>query len=393
MSQRIVAILLMLAVAGLLGAAEVKAVRPPGVATTLPFSPGLVVGKMLYVSGQGAKDAKLCLEAVKTVITAAGLTMDHVVYAQVYVTDPAGYAEIRKVWGDYFKDGGPALAMMGIARLPLDYPVEITVTAVTDLSMKKAVRLPDTAADATPDAMIAGDKLYFSNCYGVDASGKPAADPDQQAKLALDRLGNVLKAAGIGYGHVVFVNPYLAGVRSQGWNKVYASYFESGNTPARATISVAHLPNGSAITFTGVAAMDLASRKAIRPKNMSPSPTASPCVFAGDTFYCSAKNAFLPGPNSGIYAETVENQVRMSMRSLLDGLQEAGLTMANVISTNVYMDDMNDFAKMNRIYTMYLKDPMPVRTTIQQMAPVGDRKANERESFPTLEQISLIAVK
>ena len=58
MRQTIVAILLMLALAGVPGAAEVKVVRPPGVATGLPFSPGLVAGKMLYVSGQGAKDAK-----------------------------------------------------------------------------------------------------------------------------------------------------------------------------------------------------------------------------------------------------------------------------------------------------------------------------------------------
>jgi D-glycero-alpha-D-manno-heptose 1-phosphate guanylyltransferase len=35
---------------------------------------------------------------------------------------------------------------------------------------------------------------------------------------------------------------------------------------------------------------------------MEPSPTASPCVFAGDTLFCSAKAGFIPGVNGGIYA-------------------------------------------------------------------------------------------
>jgi enamine deaminase RidA (YjgF/YER057c/UK114 family) len=390
--HRVTAILLVLAVAGALGAAEIKIITPAGAPTGLPFSPGLVVGKLLYVSGQGAKNARQCLDAVKSVVSAAGLTMDHVVYTQVYVTDPAGYAEVRGAWGEFFKDGGPALAMLGVAKLPGDNTVEINAVAVTDLALKKAVRVAGTGSTATPDAVIAGDKLYFSSCYGNTAEGKEAEDPAVRAQLALDRLGVVLKAAGIGYGHVVFVNPYLAGARPGGWNTVYAKYFTFGDTPARATINVAHLPNGAAIAFTGVATMDQASRRAVRPKNMNPSSTASPCVFAGDTFYCSAKSAFIPGPNSGIYAESVENQVRMTMRNLIDGLEEAGLSMANVIATNVYLDDIQEFPKMNRVYTQYMKAPLPVRTTVQQLPPV-ERKQNAREQWPMVEQISLIAVK
>ena len=68
------------------------------------------------------------------------------------------------------------------------------------------------------------------------------------------------------------------------------------------------------------------------------------------------------------------------------------MNFSNVIATNVYLDDMQDFAKMNRIYTMYFKSPFPTRTTVQQLPP-RERKANEREQWPALEQISLIAVK
>ena len=108
-------------------------------------------------------------------------------------------------------------------------------------------------------------------------------------------------------------------------NKLYASRFEFGNTPARATIEVSSLPEGAQIEYTGVAVRDLGQRRAVRPKNMRPSPTASPCVFAGDTLYCSAKDAFIPGPNAGVYATTVEHQVRQSLRNLLDNLEEADM--------------------------------------------------------------------
>ena len=111
-------------------------------------------------------------------------------------------------------------------------------------------------------------------------------------------------------------------------NKAYAGRFEFGNTPARATIQVAGLPSGANIEFTGVAVMDLAKRRAVRPKNMEPSPTASPCVFAGDTLFCSAKSGFIPGVNGGIYAGTVETQLRQTMRNLLDGLEEAGMNVS-----------------------------------------------------------------
>ena len=137
-------------------------------------------------------------------------------------------------------------------------------------------------------------------------------------------------------------------------NERYARRFEFGNTPARATISVSALPEGH-IVYTGVAVRDLSKRRAIRPKNMAPSPTASPCVFAGDTLYCSAKSGFIPGPLSGVYAATVEHQLRQTMRNQLDNFEEAGLTFSDVVAANVYLDNVDDFAKMNAVYGQYFR--------------------------------------
>jgi reactive intermediate/imine deaminase len=363
-------------------AAEVKGVSPAGSLVVGPYAPGLLAGRYLYVSGQGALNSKRelpattaeqtrqCLANVKQIVEAAGLTMEHIVYSQLYLTDPGAYGDALKVWREFFPDGGPARAVLGVAKMPADTPVEVNAVAVRDLSMKRVIRV-----NGQTDAVVAGDRLFFSGCGD------------------LEKLGVVLKAAGIGFDHVVFVNPYLtSAMPMDAMNRVYAKYFRFGDTPARATIMVSHLPENASVVYTGVAAMDLAARRSVRPKNMPPSATASPCVFVSDTLYCSAKSAFIPGPNQGIYAASVANQVRQTMRNLLDGLEEAGMDFSNVVATNVYLDDIRDFAEMNRVYASYFRTPYPTRTTVQQRPPV-ERKANEREHWPTLEQISLVAVR
>jgi 2-iminobutanoate/2-iminopropanoate deaminase len=175
-------------------------------------------------------------------------------------------------------------------------------------------------------------------------------------------------------------------------NEHYARRFEFGNTPARATIEVSSLPGGAHIEYTGVAVRDLSQRKAVRPRNMPPSPTASPCVFAGDTLYCSAKDGFIPGPHGGVYATTTQHQLRQTMRNQLDNIEEAGMTFDQVVSTTVYLDDLSDSLQFDEVYGQYFGSVPPARTTVQQIAPT-ERKPDKEDHFPGLEQVSLIAVR
>jgi reactive intermediate/imine deaminase len=396
----------LLLLAAINAGAETRAIFPPGVKPVGPYSPGILAGDFLYVAGQGARhadgqmpasfeeQAKQCLENVKTIVEAAGLTMEHVVYTQVYLDNMANFDAMNRVYARYFSSNPPARATIGVAHLPTDTPIEISAVAVRDLARKKPI-IPagyKSSAPITP-GIQAGDRLYISGQQGRDPdSGKIPDDPGDQVRLAFDRFHQVLAAAGMDYANVVFVNPYLTGkMPAKIMNDIYASHFEFGNTPARATIHVSSLPHDANIEFTGVAIGDLSKRRAVRPKNMPPSPTASPCVFAGDTFYCSAKSAFIPGPNSGIYVEDVETQVRQTMRNLLDGLEEAGLNFSNVVASNVYLDNLEEFGKMNGIYAKYFSAQPPTRTTVSPLPPV-ERKRNADDRWPMIEQISIIAV-
>jgi reactive intermediate/imine deaminase len=387
--------------------AQLRAVAPQQMAAAADGfgSPAVDAGDYVYVSGQGprrqdgstptnfADQVRQSFQNIKSVIEAAGLTMDHVVYVQVYLEDMTQYAELNKVFADYFPKNPPARAVLGVARLPVA-PLQMNAVAVRDLAGRRPVSPPNLKPDKSySPGMLTHDRLFISTMPGSDPSNGKVPDPGTQVDLALDGLKSIVEAAGLKLSNMVFVNPYLTReVPMQIMNEHYARRFEFGNTPARATIEVSGLPEGVQIAYTGVAVRDLSQRRAIRPKNMPPSPTASPCVFAGETLYCSAKSGFIPGPHGGIYASTTSQQVRQTMRNLLDNLEEAGMTFDQVVSTTVYLDDLSELPEFERVYKQYFSGIPPAQTTVQQIQP-AERKSDEEGHYPTLEQASLIAVR
>jgi len=334
------------------------------------------------------------LDKVRSVVEAAGLTMDHVVYVQVYLEDVSRYAELNETFAAYFPQTPPARAVLGVARNS-ESPVQINAVAVRDLAGRKPVAAPGFGlSKAFSPGVLTHDRLFISTMPGLDpASGSAPAKPGDQVDMALDRLRSVLQAAGLTAENMVFVNPYLTSdVPMRVMNDHYARRFEFGNTPARATIEVSALPEGAHIAYTGVAVRDLSRRRAVRPKNMPPSPTASPCVFAGDTLYCSAKSGFIPGPNGGVYTAETANQARQTMRNLLDNLEEAEMNFDQVVATTIYLDNLGESDAFHGVYQKYFKGALPAETTLQQLPP-GDRNATADGQYPDLEQMSLIAVR
>jgi len=362
-------------------------------------------GDYIYISGQGPRSpdgtlagtfsaqARQALTNLKAAAESAGLTMDHVVYTTVYLTDIGQYGEMNRAFAGFFGKIPPARAVLGVAGMT-DPPIEINAVAVRDMSEIRPVFPPNYKSDEPlSPGILTHDRLFVSAMPGTRSGDKAQDEPAAQVDFALDQLKAIVEAAGLDLRHMVFVNPYLtAQVPMRIMNQHYAQRFEFGDTPGRATIQVTSLPNGAQIEYTGVAVRDLTKRLAIRPKNMPPSPTASPCVFAGDTLYCSAKSGFIPGPNGGVYASTTAVQLRQTMRNLLDNLEEANMEFCQVVSTVVYVDNMADLREFDDVYVKYFSSELPARTTVQQIAP-AQRNPDKDGHYPDLEQVSLIAIR
>jgi enamine deaminase RidA (YjgF/YER057c/UK114 family) len=368
-------------------------------------TPAVDAGDYVYVSAQGPRrtDGSLpttlgdqvqqALDNVNSALRTLGLTKNNVVYTQIYLEDMSKYGEMDRIFGQYFAEPRPARAVLGVAKVP-ESIIQISAVAVRNTSERSAVHPANyKVEDSASPGILTRDRLFVSGMPGTDENGRVPGDPAAQVDFALDRMKAVLEAAGLSLGHMVFVNPYLTSdIPTRTMNERYAKRFEFGNTPARATIEVSSLPGGSHIEYTGVAVRDLKQRRAIRPKNMPPSPTASPCVFAGDTLYCSAKSGFIPGPHGGVYADTTAHQLRQTMRNLLDNLEEAEMDFGQVVATGIYLDDLRDTEAFDEVYAQYFSTPLPARTVVQQIAP-AERKPDKDDHYPDLEQVSLIAVK
>jgi 2-iminobutanoate/2-iminopropanoate deaminase len=114
------------------GFAQKKAVSPTGAAkpaTPPPFSPGILAGGTLYVSGQIGRDAsgqvpdnfeqevKNTLDAIGKILKAGGMTFDDVVAANVFLTDMTLFPRMNAVYMSYLKEPRPARTTVGVAKL------------------------------------------------------------------------------------------------------------------------------------------------------------------------------------------------------------------------------------------------------------------------------------
>jgi 2-iminobutanoate/2-iminopropanoate deaminase len=90
----------------------------------------------------------------------------------------------------------------------------------------------------------------------------------------------------------------------------------------------------------------------------------SQAVRAGDLLFISGQ---LPtDPATGEFAgTTVAEQTRQSLGNISAILGAAGLTLANVVKTTVFLKDMNKFGEMNGIYCDFFEDDPPARACVE----------------------------
>ena len=74
----------------------------------------------------------------------------------------------------------------------------------------------------------------------------------------------------------------------------------------------------------------------------------SQAIKVGNLVYTSGQIPIDPATGSFVEGG-IKEQTHQSLTNVKAILEEAGLTMANVIKTTVFMADMNDFADMNAV--------------------------------------------
>ena len=123
---------------------ERRLVKLPGAPPpSVPISPAVVVGDLVFTSGQIGIDPKTgqmaasfeeqadqVLKNLTAVLEAAGSATTHVVKTTVFLADMNDYAAMNEVYKRYFKEDPPARSAIQVAKLPANAKIEIEAVAL-----------------------------------------------------------------------------------------------------------------------------------------------------------------------------------------------------------------------------------------------------------------------
>lgn len=89
----------------------------------------------------------------------------------------------------------------------------------------------------------------------------------------------------------------------------------------------------------------------------------SQAIEVNGTVYVSGQ---LPiDPATGQYAEGgIKELTAQSLTNIKHILEQAGMTMNNIVKTSVFLADINDFAEMNEVYATFFEAPFPARSAV-----------------------------
>ena len=124
-----------------MGRQVIRTDRAPGAIG--PYNQGVRAGGFLFTAGQipldpktmeivgttAAEQARQALTNARGIVEAAGLTMDDVVKATVFIRDMGQFAAINEVYATFFTGEPPARSVVEVSRLPKDVLVEIELVA------------------------------------------------------------------------------------------------------------------------------------------------------------------------------------------------------------------------------------------------------------------------
>ena len=70
-------------------------------------------------------------------------------------------------------------------------------------------------------------------------------------------------------------------------------------------------------------------------------------------------------PHTGVPSGTVEEQAERILATIAAILEAAGSSMNNVLKATIFLNDVNDFSKVNEVYRKHFREPYPARICVQ----------------------------
>ena len=90
----------------------------------------------------------------------------------------------------------------------------------------------------------------------------------------------------------------------------------------------------------------------------------SQAIVSEGLVFCSGQIPLDPN-NGQMIVGTIEEQTHQVMQNLAAVLEAAGSSLNCLLRTTIYLQNLENFAKVNEVYSSYLAKPYPARSTIE----------------------------
>ena len=347
-----------------------KQIVSAGPAPVGAYSPAIVAGGLVYLSGTIAQDetgalvapgdtpaqTRRIIERMREVLAAAGSSLDQVVAVTVYLKSASSFQAMNDAYRTFWMKDPPTRTTV-ITDLLLGADVEIAMVAALNGAERTPIHPGAWSRSPNPYsyAIKTGDTVFLSGLVPRNGRDNTTVEGDIriQTRAVMDNAGELLKAAGLDYSDIVSARVYLPDATTfQQMNDVYRSYFTSAPPPARATVKAGLAGSQYSVEMTFVASTS-------RREAIAPGQNLSAAIKAGSRLYLS-----------GVLGNTAENagdasaQTREVMTKIRQTLESAGYTAADVVDGLVYLTDMSLFAQMNGEYRTFFGTGFPARATV-----------------------------
>ncbi len=379
------------------------------------YCQGILAGDTVYAAGQIASDyktgvpaearqdpafpyygsdiqrqARYVLNNLRSVFQAAGCELKDVVKSQVFLTDLNDFHYFDQVWKEFFPSPPPRTTVQVSGLLVPGCKVEIDLWGVRPHAKREVI-----AGKSTPTPMahysqgvLVGDTLYaagqIASDYKTGVPPEARQDPafpyygsniQKQARYILNNLRGVFEAAGCDFKDVVKSQVFLTDLNDfYYFDQVWKEFFPS--PPPRTTVQVsALLVPGCKVEIDLWGVRSSVKKQTVTGKS-TPAPMAHYCqgILAGDTLYAAGQIAsdYKTGvppearqdPAFPYYGSDIQKQARYVLNNLRSVFQAAGCELKDVVKSQVFLTDLNDFYYFDQVWKEFFPSPPP-RTTVQ----------------------------
>jgi 2-iminobutanoate/2-iminopropanoate deaminase len=119
--------------------------------------------------------------------------------------------------------------------------------------------------------------------------------------------------------------------------------------------------------FYLMSALSLAAQKEKQVIQTNKAPAAigpySQAIRAGNTVYVSGQIGLRP--DGYLDSSSIETETKQALDNIAAILKEAKLEMKHVVKSSIFLTDLQNFKKVNEIYTMYFQAAKPARETVE----------------------------